>query len=53
VVSLDWGFTQGLCFAHVEASGALRQVLSGTRHLNSLQIVDIALLYPFLDKLTL
>lgn len=50
---VDWGFIQGLSFAHVEVSGALQQVLSGVLHLNSLLALDALLLYPFLDRLPL
>jgi hypothetical protein len=52
-VPIDWGFNQGLTFAHAEASGALRQLLSGSPHINSFQTVDAQLLYAFLARLPL
>jgi hypothetical protein len=48
---VDWGFNQGLSFAHVEVSGAFEQLLSGEQPINAFQIVDAELIYPFLDKL--
>ncbi len=48
---VDWGYVQGLSFAHIEVSGALQQLLSGAHHLNSFQIVDAEFMYPFLEKL--
>jgi hypothetical protein len=52
-VPVDWGYSQGLAFAHVEVSGALRQLLSGSPHINSFQTIDAQLMYPFLAKLPL
>ena len=48
---VDWGFNQGLSFAHVEVSGAFDQLLSGEQPINGFQIVDAELIYPFLDKM--
>jgi hypothetical protein len=48
---VDWGFNQGLSFAHAEASGAFQQLLSGAPHLNSFTMLDAELVYPFLDRL--
>jgi hypothetical protein len=52
-VPVDWGFNQGLTFAHAEVSGAPRQLLSGSPHINSFQTVDAQLLYAFLARLPL
>jgi hypothetical protein len=48
---VDWGFTQGLTFAHAELDGAPRQILSGNPHLNQLMTVDAVLIWPFLNRL--
>lgn len=48
---LDWGFTNGLAFAHVEVSGAFPQLLSGEISLNSFAIFEAASLYPTVDKI--
>jgi hypothetical protein len=48
---VDWGFNQGLSFAHVEVSGAFEQLLSGEKPINGFWIIEAESFYPFLDKM--